>query len=745
MDVWNRKGRHAIIAAVEAACDAVGVDLEAGKIPTRVCSWLSVINLTPFKDFLERQDRHNKSIEEARESFKLKTDRLIEENRSLKRELEELRQKHESRALENKVQTTSGTLRPNQDTTPRLALAELSSNVPPSSRTVTPSDSKENRDREKEFSTLTKQYKLLEKRFAQKQAAGRQVATQRDQWLKYAESLELRVKKLEEKLEARGGTIEPPDASVATASLRPPAWSKSKSPENDGAGINDNSANVPRLAPRSHEDTAETSSDSKRENTILEAATAIRDQRAEVLSRLMDEDPQEETDVPDELPILPRQEPAESVRIKQEPSSDVPVVVSERNLRKRKATDRDHQMQPPIRRIKSEHGVSSDPIVTAENSHFSPQESLDLDSGQIEMPTPRKQRQTDPEGESEDEEPRGPAGFVRHEAPRSPTLGVQRGRIQRSEANSDVGINEETLANRNLYAGVADVAEDGLGAFLPNKKQRVTDGSHHVTPARGRLHGLLNEGVHQSAPALRRPPRQDPDFHDPTPSKRDRRNLGQLGTVEQGNETTTPIRPAPSSKVAQSAPNPRHARVLTGAPKPGPLRSRPVSELRLEDFKINPKSNNGHTHAFNEVVRNKADRAELPGCTDPNCCGRHFGNMAKSELSAGGPAVLTSAAAISLLEDYLGDESYRLGSMSIDEKKQLWLEAKTQDLANRFGRHRHRFARRPSPVGYWNPDFPSTQEIEKTKEEGQKAERKQVEERWREAMRGGGRWLFRDE
>jgi len=119
--------------------------------------------------------------------------------------------------------------------------------------------------------------------------------------------------------------------------------------------------------------------------------------------------------------------------------------------------------------------------------------------------------------------------------------------------------------------------------------------------------------------------------------------------------------------------------------------------------------------------------------------------MAKSELSAGGPAVLTSAAAISLLEDYLGDEAYRLGSMSIDEKKQLWLEAKTQDLANRFGRHRHRFARRPSPVGYWNPDFPSTQEIEKTKEEGQKAERKQVEERWREAMRGGGRWLFRDE
>jgi hypothetical protein len=68
-----------------------------------------------------------------------------------------------------------------------------------------------------------------------------------------------------------------------------------------------------------------------------------------------------------------------------------------------------------------------------------------------------------------------------------------------------------------------------------------------------------------------------------------------------------------------------------------------------------------------------------------------------------------------------------------------------RDLANRYGRHRHRFARRPSPPGYWNPDFPSTQEMEKNREEGEKMEKRLVEERHREAVRGGGRWLFRDE
>jgi hypothetical protein len=167
--------------------------------------------------------------------------------------------------------------------------------------------------------------------------------------------------------------------------------------------------------------------------------------------------------------------------------------------------------------------------------------------------------------------------------------------------------------------------------------------------------------------------------------------------------------------------------------------------LRPEDFKVNPKSNNGYKHAFGEVVRNREERSELAGCTDPNCCGRQFRVMAESELSAGGPGILSRVADISMMENYLGNEAYQLDDMTRVQRQEVWLKAKIQDLADRYGRHRHRFARRPSPPGYWNPDFPSTQEIEKRKEEAERVERGLVEERWREAMRGGGRWLFRDE
>jgi hypothetical protein len=169
-----------------------------------------------------------------------------------------------------------------------------------------------------------------------------------------------------------------------------------------------------------------------------------------------------------------------------------------------------------------------------------------------------------------------------------------------------------------------------------------------------------------------------------------------------------------------------------------------LAELRPEDFKVNARSNNGYGYAFDEVVRNREERAELAGCTDPNCCGRQFRAMAESELSAGGPGILSRVADIKMMKNYLGTEDYRLVEMTREERQETWLKAKIQDLADRYGRHRHRFARRPSPPGYWNPDFPSTQEIEKSKEEAERVERGLVEERWREAMRGG-RWLFRDE
>ena len=98
-----------------------------------------------------------------------------------------------------------------------------------------------------------------------------------------------------------------------------------------------------------------------------------------------------------------------------------------------------------------------------------------------------------------------------------------------------------------------------------------------------------------------------------------------------------------------------------------------------------------------------------------------------------------------LLEEYLGDDRNRLTTMTAEERREMLLEAKTRYLADKHGRHRHAYERRSTPPGFWRTDMPSTQEIEADRQEARELERKKVEERYREAMKGGGRWLFRDE
>lgn len=212
--------------------------------------------------------------------------------------------------------------------------------------------------------------------------------------------------------------------------------------------------------------------------------------------------------------------------------------------------------------------------------------------------------------------------------------------------------------------------------------------------------------------------------------------------IEDGlDEPTANTKPVPRTQTPRTA-TPLTSKNIATTKR---LRNTPLASLKLEDFKINPKFNNGHNFAFTEVVRNRDERAEIPGCVDPQCCGKHFRAMAQSELEAAGPSLIHRAADITLLEDYLGDQVYKLGSMSRQEKEELWLEAKTRELANKHGKHRHRFTRRQSPPGFWNADFPSTQENQADRAEAEKREKRMLEERYREATRDGGRWLFRDE
>lgn len=66
-------------------------------------------------------------------------------------------------------------------------------------------------------------------------------------------------------------------------------------------------------------------------------------------------------------------------------------------------------------------------------------------------------------------------------------------------------------------------------------------------------------------------------------------------------------------------------------------------------------------------------------------------------------------------------------------------------IANSYGKHRHHHQRPRSPPGFWRADMPSTQDLERDREDASKYEREKVKERYEEAMRPGGLWKYADE
>lgn len=725
MGYWDQKGRPAIIAAVEAACDAVAETLAVGGAPVLVgdAFQLLLTNRWPL-EMRERDRIRHAFLADEVDRLKATATRVTElerENMALTREVhqlkERLKQQPASALAESCIAGSEGRLLLPGRNGKRQPLGELPLNV--NSGNPQPTEGPD-------FTALEKANADLVKKLEVKRAAARYLKDQRDAWIKYAEALEKKVTKLKGKTLAN----EKPDIPVPTVFQA--------DPEDENGSIHE----APVLS--SFISNPEQDSGPTIDPEVLEVLGNSR-RAASTPATLLPEYtlPEQGTDVPclpeektwsgdeleetDELPSLPKQQREDNnVQVKPEPSSDNPVVISERMLRKRKNFDTGSS-PPSSRRVKAEHTGGSDLVITAERTAFSPHSSIDLDGEQGEVMTPRKLRHLGIETpinnvltersrrplqelpnhmSDEDGTPLLPS--IRHNR----TVDAHGGRRPGND-------HDQTLAN-----GVAALAEDSPLAF------------HSRSSKTGRLHSLLNQPR----------PENDPAASLRTPSSRD--SLYLL-TPMVGNPKVTPevrIRtPSGLSVVTGSTKNLDESTSGSHRPRQKRLRERPVSELKLEDFKINPKVNNGQKYAYNEVVRSKVERAELEGCTDPNCCGRAFAMMAQSELSSGGPDILKKRENIKLLEEYMGEEAWRLGNMPVGEKQELWLDAKKQDYAKRLGKHRHRFGRPPSPPGYWNPDFPSTQEVEARRKEGQEMEKKMVEERWREATRGGGRWLFRDE
>ena len=194
-----------------------------------------------------------------------------------------------------------------------------------------------------------------------------------------------------------------------------------------------------------------------------------------------------------------------------------------------------------------------------------------------------------------------------------------------------------------------------------------------------------------------------------------------------------------------------HEQMASANPARICLRRQPPSHLRPEDFKINPRHNQGVDYPYSHVIRNRDERKCMNGCTRPDCCGL----VLQKAIEIGGPTVLRGCRLQSIedeeredqrvLEEYLGDNKHKLAGMPEDERNRLLAKARTELFAKKFGKHRHTYERAPTPPGYWNPDMPTTQEEMANRMAANAMERERVDQMYTEAMRHNGKYMFQDE
>ncbi|TAQ90943.1 hypothetical protein B7494_g687 [Chlorociboria aeruginascens] len=481
--------------------------------------------------------------------------------------------------------------------------------------------------------------------------------------------------------------------------------------------------------------------------------------------------------------------------------SDEPIFVSARNLKKRKRHD--GSVAPtPVPKIKQEIIISS-PVGLAALRYLDPDESLDLDEIGEKVNTPKKRRRFSQQSPHPGFEDRTPSQRRRNQSqaraatpldnqPRAPSQGTSIPRSRQTRENSalqrlscnrqivpkiSASVSPEKYHREVSDKAINDLLEDGQ---ISRHVEAIT-GKNQTTEVSNRLNGLLT-----NPPPVRSrlPPTRALQVAAPLPLKEyfvrpepklaeSSRPSSRSSTVHSAGRSKSLLEPtiasAKGSKLSTNAitkrspksvdstsmtaarrsvehsPRQPNARKQLAEPE-GPFRARPVDKLGLEHFKINPGYNQGYDYAFKEVIRNQADRRCLQGCTKPECCGNKFRALAKASRDRNHKLTLSQEQDDQrLLEDFLGDNSYTIPYLTKEQRVETILQAKTRELANKYGTHRHAYTRRKSPPGFWDADFPTTQEDAAYLELAIQEERALVVQRYMEAMRPGGAYLFADE
>ena len=193
---------------------------------------------------------------------------------------------------------------------------------------------------------------------------------------------------------------------------------------------------------------------------------------------------------------------------------------------------------------------------------------------------------------------------------------------------------------------------------------------------------------------------------------------------------------------------PKSRKSFADAEDEEPFRARPLQRLSLNHFKINPETNEGLDFAYRDVVRNHHERKCLSGCTD-KCCVDKWRALAHTLYDTdnrGDETLDQQISNNSLLLDMLGPGSEeRIRTLTPSARANLIEEGRVREMSARYSKHRAAHPRAESPPGFWDTDMPDTQETAENREKAEKLEREEVERRYRDAMKGGGRWMFADE
>ncbi|KAG5518517.1 hypothetical protein PMAC_002913 [Pneumocystis sp. 'macacae'] len=143
------------------------------------------------------------------------------------------------------------------------------------------------------------------------------------------------------------------------------------------------------------------------------------------------------------------------------------------------------------------------------------------------------------------------------------------------------------------------------------------------------------------------------------------------------------------------------------------------TEKCLDDYIINLDRNNNIPYAYDEVVRGKESRKHLLACACDNCI---------KFFEAHGPIAT------------IPKPKWRSPS-----KEKVHLESNRKHIyenLQQVSRHRAAFFRAKTPPGFWESDFPNTQQEQEYRKQAEIQNRERLKERELEAERGG-RWKKR--